>query len=161
MIRFFIERKRIEAKGNRFCQCAHDGGTIASSKYQAIALQAIDTKWETNLVITVAFSHFADGTHEAVAGKLNDVFLERCGYSVNDICGSMISDVAAAGVADRFNVSKDKCNMHQFDKLPEAAIGNLVRTKDKQVVNPFEEGQAHIKYVVDCANHFSRSKETE
>lgn len=162
MIRFFVKKKYVSAKGNRFARCIHDGGTLDSKqKYQAFAMQATDISWRKNVVVCVAFAHHPDGRHDSVATKLEQVFKERCGFSVDQMVGSMTSDVAAYGVGDRFHVRKDKCNMHQFNKLGDSASGDLQRSKGKVVVNAFKEGQALLKLVVDCANFFSRSKETE
>ena len=45
--------------------------------------------------------------------------------------------------------------MHDGDKLGKAAVGELVRTKNKREVNPFHAGKALVKKVHDQAVHFS------
>lgn len=161
MIRLFFKLKHAEAKGNRFCQCLHDGGTLDSKqKYQAFAFQAVDMLWTKNMVVCFGFTHFPEGQHDKIAKRLEEVFLDRCGYGVDEVVGSIMSDVAAASVADRFDVQKELCNMHQFDKLAQSACGDLTFSRGGQVVNPFPEGQAILKQVIDCANYFSRSNET-
>lgn len=84
MIHFFIANKHSSAKGNTFARCLHDGGTLKSGqKYQAFALQATDDSWHKNIVVCIAFVHFPDGKHDAVAAKLEQVLMERCGFGVN------------------------------------------------------------------------------
>lgn len=162
MILFFIEKKRASAKGNRFAQCIHDDGTLDSGdNYQAFALQATDTSWGKNIVVCVAFAHFSDGGHELVAANLEQVFVKRCGFNVKEIAGSIISDVAASGVPDRFHEHKEKCNMHQMGRLAESAVGDFTRSKGMQVVNPFKEGQQCMRFVMDCADYFNSSKDNE
>ena len=160
MIALFFKLKHVQAKGNRFTQVFHDGGTLESGeKYQAIGFQAVDMSWQKNIVVNVAFTHFSDGTHDAIAGKLDTVFRVQCGFSVDEVAGAMISDVAAVGVAERFNVAKEKCNMHQVDKLISSTTGDLTYSRGGVQQNPFPEGQKLIKGVIECANFFSRTKE--
>ncbi len=47
------------------------------------------------------------------------------------------------------------CGMHDGDKLGQSAVGALVRSKNKQVVNPFPEGQHLLKKAHNLAVHFS------
>ena len=47
------------------------------------------------------------------------------------------------------------CGMHDGDKIGQSAFGALVRTKNKNSVNPFPRGQAHIKKAYALAVHFS------
>ena len=47
------------------------------------------------------------------------------------------------------------CGMHDGDKLGQSAVGALVRTKNKVVVNPFPEDQAVMKKAHDLVVHFS------
>lgn len=47
--------------------------------------------------------------------------------------------------------------MHVDDKIAKAMIGDLARSKDGVVQNPFPEGQQLIKIAHDAATHFSYS----
>lgn len=50
--------------------------------------------------------------------------------------------------------------MHDADKLGASAIGNLVRTRQKQAVNPFPEGQRIYKLAHKMGTHFSYGERT-
>ena len=47
--------------------------------------------------------------------------------------------------------------MHVDDKIAKAMIGDLTRSKDNVVQNPFPEGQELVKVAHDAATHFSYS----
>ena len=58
-----------------------------------------------------------------------------------DICGILVQDRAALKVAEYLNFDEaEGCDMHDGDKIGRSAIGELVRSKNKQIINPFPEG---------------------
>lgn len=54
----------------------------------------------------------------------------------------MIQDRAALSVATEFELDQEACDMHDISKISRSAIGDLVRTKNKQTVNPFPRGRS-------------------
>ena len=96
------------------------------------------------------------GTDQSVAALLRRVVNERLGYDLLEIGNAMVSDRAAGGVAAAAGIEeKEICMMHDGDKLGASAIGDLVRTKNKVTVNPFNEGKAVLQNATKCATHFS------
>ena len=64
--------------------------------------------------------------------------------------------LGSAGVSRELGLQETEvCGMHDGDKLGQSAVGNLVRMKDKQVVNPFPQGQALLKKAHALVVHFS------
>eukprot|EP00966_Prymnesium_polylepis_P123065 2845533-Prymnesium_polylepis.1 len=55
-------------------------------------------------------------------------------YDLNllEVCGSARQDAAAIGVARELGIEEEICSMHQGDKVGSSAVGDLVRTKNKQ-----------------------------
>ena len=51
--------------------------------------------------------------------------------------------------------------MHDAEKLPRAAIGDLTRSKNHVVINPFPAGQALAKKLQAGAVHFSSSSSSD
>ncbi len=64
--------------------------------------------------------------------------------------------LGSAGVSRELGLEETKVfGMHDGDKLGQSAVGNLVMMKDKQVVNPFPDGQAFLKKTHALDVHFS------
>ena len=64
--------------------------------------------------------------------------------------------LSSTGVSNELGLEEvEVCGMHDGDKLGQSAVGALVRSKKKVVVNPFPEGQALMKKAHDLAVHFS------
>ena len=88
-----------------------------------------------------------------------DVFAGLCknttGYDINSICNSCVQDVAARGVGTELNLASTDCSMHQGDKPGRSAIGLLVRSRKKTVINPFDKGFALYEKAHKMAAHFS------
>ena len=73
-------------------------------------------------------------------------------FVADDTCRSLCY---AKGVSAQIGLDEEVCGMHDGDKLGHSAVGNLVKMKDKQVVNPFPDGQALLKKAHALAVHFS------
>ena len=71
------------------------------------------------------------------------------------VCNSTMSDRAALGVAAHFGHDGDVCDMHDADKLPRSAIGDLVRSKNKVPANPFPAEQLLADRLHNSAKFFS------
>ena len=69
--------------------------------------------------------------------------------------GSSVQDCATLSVAEELDLEPEKCTMHQGDKIGKSAIGELVRSKNKVIVNPFPHGLNLLKMLRDQARHFS------
>jgi hypothetical protein len=80
------------------------------------------------------------------------------GFKYNQVMASMISDLAAKGIAREFDQVGEWCDMHQGDKIGRSAIGDLVRSKNRVPVNPFPAGQALMKKCHSMAVYFSYGK---
>ena len=81
---------------------------------------------------------------------------ERLGLKLKDIGLAMRADVAACGVAARLDMPEtEPCGMHQGDKVGAAAIGQLVRSKQKKAINAFPEGVQLMQRCRNIAKHFS------
>jgi hypothetical protein len=87
------------------------------------------------------------GSDASCVEKLKEVIVKMTGLEYIKVIGTTISDGAALGVAAHFNHWKDLCQMHAGDKICRAAIGELTRSRNGQVLNPFPEGQALVKLV--------------
>ena len=84
--------------------------------------------------------HSEDNTDLGVAKLLDDVSIEVCGNPFEDIGTLMKSDGAAIGVSRVLEIEDDKgCDTHDGDKIGCAAIGRLARSRNKVIVNPFND----------------------
>lgn len=155
-LRFFIELKWKESRGNIFCQIQHDGATIANKKkYEAVGLQACGVGLKNNVVLCLGFKFSVLHDAKTVAELVSNLVFDMTGRPIEDLCGSVIADGAAQAVGTHLDIDSEICNMHDADKLGRSSIGTLVRTKSKQKVNPFDEGQEYLKRAHAVGVHFS------
>jgi hypothetical protein len=83
---------------------------------------------------------------------------ERTGYTFTEIVARRRSDRAARGVTGVLHMKEmEACEMHDTDKLGQAATGGLVRTRNKIPVNPFPEGVALISRAHKLGTYFGYS----
>jgi len=143
---FLIYLKEIIAEcfelslGNPFAQALHDGGTLENKqKFQVFGLQFIAPDFESNIVVMVGLIPFSDGEDEAVASLLTKVTEERTRLPLSSMVASVMQDRATKGVACELELDVEVCGIHDTDKLGRPATGQLVRSKNKQTVNPFLE----------------------
>ena len=140
-LRFILDLKVKQARGNPFAQFLHDGGTLDShKKYQALGMQFILPGWDQNVVICFGFPRSKENKDAQVAVLASLTFKEMSGYDFVEVFATTIADRAAKGVAERLDHEAEVCAMHDVDKLGQSATGALVRSKNKIIVNPFTEG---------------------
>ena len=76
----------------------------------------------------------------------------------DDIIALSVQDRAALSVAKHLGVGEvESWDMHDADKVGQSAIGELVRSKGKQPVNPFPQGVKLVTKNHNLAKHFSIS----
>ena len=148
--------KMVQSHGTPSVQAVHDGATAANKKkYQALAVQLVDPRWKRNLVICVGFVAALLSTAPDVAALFNTILIERTGYALISLCGLMVSDRAALAVSVKAGIDEaEACDMHDGDKVGEAATGKLTRSRMGVCVNPFQTGvtllqKAHRMAVVE------------
>ena len=95
------------------------------------------------------------GKDKDVAETFSTLFKKTTGFDIKTICNSCVQDVAARGVGTELVLESTDCTMHQGDKPGRSAIGLLVRSRKKTVVNPFEEGVSLYTKAHKMAAHFS------
>ena len=131
--------KMVQSHGTPSVQAVHDGATAANKKkYQALAIQLVDPRWKRNLVICVGFVATLLSTAPDVAALFNTILIERTGYALVSLCGLMVSDRAALAVSVKAGIDEaEACDMHDGDKVGEAATGKLTRSRMGVCVSPF------------------------
>jgi hypothetical protein len=68
---------------------------------------------------------------------------------------------AAKGVANKLVLDEEVCGMHDTDKLGRSATRQLIRSRNKQVVNPFREGVESMKKANTMGTYFNYVKRHE
>ena len=149
--------KMAQSYGTPSVQAIHDGATAANKKkYQVLAIQLVDPRWKCNLVICVGFVATLLSTAPIVAGLFNTILIERTGYTLLSLCGLMVSDRAALAVSVKAGINEaEACDMHDGNKVGEAATGKLTRSRMGECVNPFPAGVALLSKAHSMAVHFS------
>jgi hypothetical protein len=105
--------------------------------------------------MSLGMREIADSKDPTGAAKLDEGCMEVFGRPYIKCCNQTIADVAAQGVSSHFDHDGDKCGMHQTDKIPRSMCGDLTRSKNHVVVNPFPEGVALMQKFHRAAVHFS------
>eukprot|EP00039_Didymoeca_costata_P019587 m.338136 g.338136 ORF g.338136 m.338136 type:complete len:811 (+) comp18321_c0_seq1:106-2538(+) len=145
-------------------QIVHDVGKLANnSKYQAIGLQFIPVSWERNVVIAIGFVSSENNASPEVGSLIKTCMREflQIGaeeeFDVKDYVNSMGSNAAALKVATESDLGYEAevCLMHQGDKIGSSAVGDLVRSKNKVEVNPFEACQGLLTRTRRLATWYS------
>jgi len=107
--------------------------------------------------ICTGVTRIPDGRDYTTAATLEKKSQRAFGMSVRQSSHSTIADAAAKHVALVFDHEDAVCLMHVNDIFAKAAIGGLVRKKDRKVVNLFLAGQFLVKKVHAVAIYFSYS----
>ena len=143
-------------EGNPFAQCLNDACTLAHKhKCMAIGMEFVDCMDFKNHAVCLGMVPLADGTDKVGAKTIESVLSKVTGFAYNQIMASMISDLAAKGIAWEFDQVGEWCDMHQGDKIGRSAVGDLVRSKNRVPVNPFPACQTLMKKCHSMAVHFS------
>ncbi|KAJ1449317.1 hypothetical protein M885DRAFT_590501 [Pelagophyceae sp. CCMP2097] len=144
------------SEGNPFGQGLNDGATLKNKqKNLAIGLEFVDPKLLKNHTLCLGMVRVLDGTNAGIARKVKEVTHDVTGLDYSDLAHSTIVDFAAIGTCSYLGHEEEGCDMHDDDKLGRAAVGDLVRSKAKVVVNPFDECQALLTKVKDAAIYFT------
>lgn len=161
-LKYAVGIKMDEALGNPFAQAIHDGGTLSNHvKYQACGLQFISEKGDTNLVVCLGLVKSTRNTDVDIASLFKNVCKERTRFDFSQLCMAAVQDRAAKGVSAQLNLEEEVCEMHDTDKIGQAATGALTRSRNKKVINPFVEGVQLMKVARAMATHFSYSTRRE
>ena len=141
--------------GNPFAQGMHDGVSLINKKsYQSMASQQIFRG--TSYTLAFAFRPLREHAASVVADEFQNNFNRLTSYSTDQVFWSMISDLAALAVASVLEVEDiQKCKLHQGGKVGNSAMGLLVKSKNREVVNPFPEGVALYNKMHKLACEFS------
>ena len=155
-LKFILKTCLDYACGNPFAQFIHDGATLANKeKYQTCGLQVIEPVLKQSFCVCIGVVAQISGRDKDVAELFQGLVRRTTGYNIRTICNSCVQDVAARGVGTRLHLEGTDCTMHQGDKLGRSAIGLLVRSMNKIVVNPFAAGVKLYEKVHKMAAHFS------
>lgn len=99
----------------------------------------------------------SDNTDKTAARLLEATVYDITGRSYTAVSHSTIADMAALGVARQEQHDEDGCDMHQTDKISRRGIGDLARSKNGVVQDPFPEAQELMNKVHKAATWFSSS----
>ncbi|KAJ1447402.1 hypothetical protein M885DRAFT_576017, partial [Pelagophyceae sp. CCMP2097] len=155
------------SSGNKCVQLLHDAGTLKDHlKREAISVSGVRPGWGCIETIAVGFLPIADGYDATAAQRLCDVSQDHLGFRLHNICASMMADRAAMHVAGRLLQKEEPCDMHDTAKVVESMLGLLVRSKNKVILNAFEEcvdllKRAHAMVPDTCATRAILSKTHE
>ena len=155
-LRFLIKKTLDYTMGNPLAKFIHDGATLANKeKYQTGGVQIIEPIWRKTFCLCIGVINTSSGKDKDVAELFEGLIKKTTGYSMKSICNSSVQDVAARGVGTQLDLEGSDCSIHQGDKPGRSAIGLLVRSRKKIVVNPFEAGVSLYTKVHKMAAHFS------
>ena len=149
-LRYVHADSRVQAAGNAYFQGQHDGVTLKEnkSKYQGFS-GTLDFGFNC-WTIAFGFIQCDDGKAANVAEQFSSLFEERVGRPLQGCMSGCVSDVAASKVGEllldeaedgELYCGKDnkKCGMHVTDKPLAMVAGKLVRTKNKKVIDGFDD----------------------
>ena len=78
------------------------------------------------------------------------------GMELTSIIGAAVQDRAALTVPEYIGLDEaEACDMHDGDKIGRSAIGELVRSKNKNAINPFLDGVRLITKFQGLGKYFS------
>ena len=149
----------MDSKGIPFGKFNHNGVNSAKgTKFQSFGFQFVKGNFDENLVLCLGCVHCDDNSDKGVAALLDATSTEVTGKAVEDIGSLMKSDGAAIGVSRVLDMEDNQgCDMHDGDKIGCAAIGRLTRSKNKVIINAFEDFQKLIAKFHKVGKHFSKS----
>lgn len=144
--------------GCSFVFLLHDAVTLANKlKFLSVGLQFIDADWNSNHVIAISFGKIVSSATSHIAPHLKNVVHDVTSYDFEKIICTAMQDCGALKVAQVLDLDEEKCMMHQGDKIGKSCVGELVRTKNQQIVNAFPEWQALLKKYRDQTKYMTSS----
>lgn len=154
----FVEASLLVSRGNPFAQGIHDCVTLKTgSKYIAVGMSCADPSAENNYTIALGFVPVSSSKAQVVSETLDKLCLDLCGHHYAELCHSTMSDFAAMNVAAEFTHEREGCAMHSNDKIARYAFGDLNRSRKKEIVERFRDGEQLMKKAQRCAVYFSYS----
>eukprot|EP00173_Palmaria_palmata_P002325 Plantae.Rhodophyta-Palmaria_palmata.ctg2465.p1 GENE.Plantae.Rhodophyta-Palmaria_palmata.ctg2465~~Plantae.Rhodophyta-Palmaria_palmata.ctg2465.p1 ORF type:complete len:263 (+),score=36.38 Plantae.Rhodophyta-Palmaria_palmata.ctg2465:561-1349(+) len=146
------------AFGNKFGQGLHDEGSIFDKRKRlAIGIQLIDTQWEKNHFICLGMTPLSTDAADPTSQVFRNVSREQMGAEYDAFIAFMCQDLAATAVVRAMEQASDDCDMHQVSKISKSAVGTLVVSRGKELVNPFPEGVGVMNKSHNAGKHFSYS----
>ena len=76
---------------------------------------------------------------------------------MNFLADSSAQYCAMLNDSDTFDLKLDNCTTHKDDKIGKSAIGDLMMSKNKVIVNPFHKGRNLLKKMHDQYRHLTES----
>lgn len=126
----------------------------SKEKYQAVGLQFVSLDFKRNIVACIAFSQLDAGTAVPVSNLIRKS-VEALDLVFEDAVGASQQDGNAVKVARELGLEEVTCLMHSGDKVGASAIGDLTRSRNKQIQNAFDTGQDLVDIARGVAKHFS------
>ena len=132
-----VNLKLIQEHEYSFGQGIHDGVMLANhKKYQSLGFQFVDPKWLANIVVCLGFVCSTDNTNTSVVSLFEDTILSCTGHELDTVMSIMVSDHAAIGASTAAGIAdQEGCDMHDGNKVEQAAIGQLICMKDNIETN--------------------------
>jgi len=151
-----VERCLEYSKENPLAQAIPHCATLKNHlKNSALGIEFYDPDLRPHHCVILGMTKLPeDGSDSAVAALTKEVTKKGTGCKYTAIAHSTITDYAAPNVCDEMEHEREGCDMHQIDKIGQAAIRSLVRKDKKKVVNPFPEGQKLFAKMRANAIHF-------
>ena len=158
LIRRSVQDQLLYSEGNPFAQMIHDAATLKNKhKCHAIGMEFIDCYEFKNHAVCLGMTPLESGWDCVGALSIAAVTMKVIGMKPEEVFAATMSDLAVKGVAQEFGHVGEECDMHQGDKIGRSAVGDLVRSSNKIVVNPFNEGQALMDKCHKMGVHFAYS----
>ena len=117
-------------------------------------MQFVDSQFRSNHVLAIGFKHVTNSKSANVTDLGRTVVKDVTGFNFEDLFGLAIQDRGATKVAKALELDEEICDMHNGDKIGASAIGELTRSKNSQVINPFPTGQHLMKKLCDQGKPF-------
>lgn len=154
-VRRYVRELMEKSRGLPFAQGQHDCVTLKSTdSYLASGLQFVDVESKRNITLCMGFERVVKKKSRAMATTLDRMCQHLTGRTYSELAYATIADHAALTVAQEFGHEKCGCDMHAISKISESAVGDLTRSRNREVVNPFDECDALLKKAHKMAKYF-------
>ena len=159
LLKLFV-KTQMEASFEQPClQLLHDAGTLDDHrKREAVGISAVTPDWGKIVTVAIGFLPIEDGSDSALERRLENLCSNRLGYTLDEVICSTMQDRAAMTVAKHLNLESEACAMHDSAKIVESLLGELTRSKNKKVINPFYDCVALMKRVHETVVYYTTSR---
>ena len=114
--------------------------------------------FDENLVLCLGHKHCDYNTDKGISSLLDATSTEVTGKTVDGIGSLTKSDSAAIAVSRVLEMEDNEvCNIHDGDKIGCEVIGRLTRSKNKVIINAFEDCHKLIEKFHKVGKYFSKS----